>query len=175
MFMRTLPLVWLLLLVLAGCTLLPVSYDLQRVDDRYELRLPGFLSETDRLNDDAPLQMANAYWGLYLIGQHDAWEVLRRKRPQATLETFYTFHVDNLRLDLEEAQGTRPDSLRLDGLPALSGTLSGTFRGEAVRYRLTVIGGETYLYQFLCWYPPERAATVEPVIDSVLHSFRELR
>lgn len=164
-----------LLLALAGCSLLPVSYAPQQVDNRYELSLPSFLNETRDLNEDAPLQAANAYWGLYLISYHTPWEEVHRKRPQAGLSQLYTFHTENLRLDLEEASLTPADSLQLGGLPALSGQLSGRFRGEAVHYRLTLIGGETYVYQLLCWYPPDRAEALAPVIDSVLYSFRELR
>ncbi|RMG54867.1 MAG: hypothetical protein D6722_28535 [Bacteroidetes bacterium] len=164
----------LLLLALTACSLLPVSYTPVAVDGRYALSLPTFLSETTDLNDEAALQAKAPYWGLFVIGHHDPWEELRRKRPSATLRTFYSFHQENLLLNLEQAETSPPDSLRLGGLPALSGTLSGQFQGEEVTYRLTVIGGETYLYQLLCWYPPRRAGELAPIVDSLLHSFREL-
>ncbi|MDX2285885.1 MAG: hypothetical protein NW241_17080 [Bacteroidia bacterium] len=158
----------------AACTPRLDSYRPLRLGNSAMLSVPEGLQPVSDLNEDAPLQLADPAREIFAVFRSSDWEALRRKRPYADLEDYYDFHLENLLIDLRSTLAPSPDTVRLGGMMALSGWVTGDYKGDSLTYRLVVIESEQRLYQGLIWMTPESWRRYHPQMDSMLRSIREL-
>lgn len=162
-----------LALLATGCA---TSYENQLFNGLFALTVPDYLEATASLNSDAQVQLANKHKEVYAIIRYNTWEDLKNnnKGNAGTLEDYYDFHIENLLIDVHEPLAPGPKELKINGLEALEGHVSGTVKGESIYYKLVMIAGKEHLYQLLVWTTERNLAQYEPDMDKLIHSFREM-
>lgn len=162
-----------LTLLAFGCS---TSYENQLFNGLFALTVPDYLKVTATLNSDAQVQLANKHNEVYAIIRYNTWEELQnsKKGNAGTLEDYYDFHVENLLIDVHDPKAPGPKNLKINGLEAIEGFISGTVKGESIHYKLVMIAGKEHLYQLLVWTTEGNLAQYEADIDKLIHSFREM-
>ncbi|MDX2250306.1 MAG: hypothetical protein SF052_26220 [Bacteroidia bacterium] len=162
-----------LIFVLSGCD---TRYKNQLYNGLFALTVPDYLEATSELNGDAPVQLASKEKEVYILIRYNSWEELRNnsRGTAGTLEDYYDFHIENLLIDVHNPQAPGPKPLKINGLEALEGFFSGTFKGENLYYKLVMIAGKNHLYQLIIWTTEKNRTKYEPDIEKIIASFREM-
>ncbi|MEO0898771.1 MAG: hypothetical protein AAFY71_20330 [Bacteroidota bacterium] len=134
------------------CTLFLDDYQSVTIKG-YEVTYPSFLSETDRLSENADLQLQDVQGDIYAVLRISHWDSLRSNKPEEDLNDYFEFYLDNIYKELEGPIISGPDSLFTNGFEGIEGQLSGSYKGNQLHHRITLLQDSTYLFQFLQWAP----------------------
>lgn len=156
------------LLLVWGLACQSVTYEALEVKNRFRIEIPSYLTPQEDMHTDAVLQLGDPYRHTYLLVRYDALPDSNRRQ---SLEDYYITTVENL---LPGALVPYPDSLSLDGLPALRISLDSHHEGNAVRYDLTLVQGKAHLYQILSWVETDEADAFTLDQERMVQSFKEL-
>lgn len=161
------------MILLSSCMLLPTEFKTVNIGNRYSIQLPEYLELNTTLNEDAELQYANLSQQIFLLGRHNQRSQLSESELD-DLSALFSFHVENLVLELQNPTVPTADTLRVNGLPGVKGQFTGLFKGEETTYQITILQGQEYMYQFIAWAPANKMADFLPDIDAVVNSFKLL-
>jgi hypothetical protein len=160
--------------LLTGCQWLPTNWQELRHQDQFALQVPEFLSPTERLAADAALQLQDKHHELFLVLHYADLDSLYERRPSYATEDYYDFHAANLTEPLRETQASAVDTVAIGGLTGLSGSFEGVYREDRLYLRLVVLEGEHCLYQLLTWTTEAHREQMQPTMERMIASFREL-
>ncbi len=140
---------------------------------RWSIEVPGFFESELQLNDDAPFQHHSPSRDFFVVLRYDSRALLESRQPSYSLEDFLDLSIERLIQVLVDPAVPDAAPTRMEGLPAHVATITGTFEGEPVRYRIAVVQGKEVLYQLLLWVPESKSEELSPHMERVLMSFRE--
>ena len=149
------------------------TYSVVETQSGYGLEVASYLSPLERLHPEATVRYGNVYRNQYLLVQHHRLKKLYAARPKADLEDFYALTAEQLLREMSGVEILVPDSVEIDGLPALMGSLQATHKGDQLQYLMAVIEGDTLLYQVLAWSSAEKFGAYEADARRMIQSFNE--
>ncbi|MEL7534262.1 MAG: hypothetical protein AAFN10_23355 [Bacteroidota bacterium] len=153
----------ILLVSFGGCS--QVTYERVIVDERFSLEVPSYLEIQEDMHEDAPLQRGNVYESTYLVGRYDSLP-----EGETDLEAYY---LNTFQQILPGIPVPYPDSIQVDGKLALHVQAAGSYSNRTLIYDLTLIQGETFLYQVLSWTEEKEAAKHLNDMRRIWQSFSE--
>ncbi|MFK7926283.1 MAG: hypothetical protein AB8H47_30325 [Bacteroidia bacterium] len=158
---------WIALLcfgALIGCS--EIAYESIIVNQHFSLEIPDYLELQENMHADAPLQRGNVYESTYLIGRYDSL-------PAGVID-LEAYYLNTFQQILPGAPVPYPDTIQVDGKLALHIQTAGSHSNRALIYDLTLIQGESFLYQILSWTEEKEAPKYLDDMEKIWKSFREL-
>ncbi|MEM6347166.1 MAG: hypothetical protein AAF927_24970 [Bacteroidota bacterium] len=152
------------LAILSSCS--QVTYERVIIDQRFSVEVPHYMEPQDNMHQDAPLQRGNVYESTYLIGRYDSLP-----EGETDLEAYY---LNTFQQILPGVPVPYPDSIKIDDKLALHVQAAGSYSNRTLIYDLTLIQGETFLYQILSWTEQKAAADHLNDMRRIWQSFAEL-
>jgi len=153
-----------------------------KVEGRYMVTLPTFLEKSDRLNEEASLQMENALKEFYVV-------IIDEPKSEMDIALAEGYFHDSVKNDLEtysqlifdnyEVAFTNPEfsevvDTTIHNMKAKVTTLTATLEELNIFYTIGVIEGENDYYQVLTWTLIGRRKKHESQMNAILHSLQEL-
>ncbi|MEO0473167.1 MAG: hypothetical protein AAF206_26370 [Bacteroidota bacterium] len=163
----------LILLFAISCSS-PTQFHTRSISSHFQMDLADYLAETHTMNADAVLQLENKSKNVYMLVRENPWEPLRNNESSLInpLEAYYLTSAQQI---LGTDKGiTIPDSIQINGLPALQGTLAHNFDGEEIVYELVLVEGKSFLYQILAWTLSENYEKHQGDLRKMIASFSEI-
>lgn len=168
------------IILLAGCSTEPQEVV---IDNKYKLTLPGDLTSTTRLNDDASFQYYNGFKELYIMVIEDAFDEVYTSITDLELEGEYPFNFEGFCMlacsgdenvfagvsDREKLEKTT-----INGLDARTFDNVRTLNGIEVYYKMALVQGKETYYQIITWTLPERSEKYGTVMEDMINSFTEI-
>ena len=158
------------LITVAGfaCKSLSEPRTIKSKDGKYEITVPGDMSEAPNLNKDAQLTASNRLKDLYLF-------VLTNKKSDYADGQTLDENTDALRKEglkaLTDADSTTPDKIKIDGNDARRYRLTGKRDGLNLAYFVTVVETADHFHHIWTWTEGSKAAENGPVLNRIADSF----
>ena len=170
-----------LTLLLSGCADFN-KLEKVTVNNQYTVELPGFLSETNDLNDEASLQYQNLFKEFYIIILDEVKEDVHGAIIENDLLDFYSLDIDgysDLLIDgvisemNEDAESERKE-VHINNRKANLMYLSGNIEDLDIYYEFGFIEGKDHYYQIMVWTLEKNRTKYQEGMDKIVKSFREL-
>jgi|GEM_PF-2322531 len=148
------------------------------VADKYQLRIPETMQQSNELHDFARLQYADEQKGFFLIGIDESKNELSNLQLFYELEDYSHFVTRTVSDGLDTANVSATTSQSVNGLSCISTDLFGAMTSNEepleVYYRLMVMESQSNFYQVIAWTARSRYESFRPIADEIECSFREL-
>lgn len=152
-----------------------------KVKGKYAIDIPGFLTETNQINEDASLQYANVPRELNIIVIDEPVTDVENAITENNLENYYSNDLDgyvNLLtdgLDTEVELDSTPKikSLTINGLEARRMDFTGKTDDLHIYWKFTFLKGRNTYYQVITWTLADKKEENEPVMEKMVNSFTE--
>jgi len=148
----------------------------------YAVSLPGYLSETNDLNEDASLQYQNLWKEFYVIIIHDLKSEMEEILEEHELLEIYPNDLEGYSsliwdgfeedIDIQNIADTVDD--RIHGMPVKYRKINAVVEGLDVFYYFAIIEGKERFYQILAWTMTEKQKEYEEEMKRMIYSFKEL-
>ncbi len=152
-----------------ACKLSGEPHTLKSKDGKYQITVPGNMSEAPSLNKDAQITAANRFSELYVF-------VLTNKKSDYGSAPTLDRHADVLReatlKELSNGDSTTPEKITIDGNEARRYRITGQRDGVKLAYFMTVIETEDYFHHIWTWTEGSKATENEPILNRIADSFR---
>lgn len=147
----------------------------------YTLQLPGHLTKTDELNDDASLQYKNEFREFYTIVIHEPKSELNTVLKKNYPEGFYTpdlkgytdILINGIDENIIHEEKTTTQPKTINGLPANVAELSGLSDGLEIFIKIAFIEGKDNYYQVMVWTLANKKNEHLPAMNTIIDSFTE--
>ena len=163
-------LVAIILLAVVGfaCKLSGDPHTIKSKDGKYEITVPGNMSEAPSLNKDAQLTAANRLNELYVF-------VLTNKKSDYASGVTLDRHADVLRnatlKELTDGDSTTPEKVTIDGNEARRYRITGQRDGVKLAYFMTVVETADHFHHIWTWTEGSKTAENEPILNRIADSF----
>lgn len=145
---------------------------------QFSLLLPSYMQPApdNKLNPTAKLQYCNYYRNVYALVLDQA-----RSNPSDTsLRQYADRHVQEMAKTLIKPQQIDSATLQINGLNSIDLTIAGDLGQlkdlrERIYYRLSFVESPSHYYQIVAWTWDSRRKNFAADLDSIVHSFREIR
>jgi hypothetical protein len=165
--------------LLAACS--GESTQTVKVDGRYAIDLPSFLTETTDLNAEASLQYQNTFKEFYVIVIDEPKTELIKALD---INSMYDRYTADLKGYSELVTDGMDSSIATDSLPAFEETtingskarllsFEGLSSGYKVYWKLAFIEGNNRYYQVMTWTLAESRTKYEDEMLAIINSFKE--
>ncbi|MCC8188991.1 MAG: hypothetical protein LIP08_16235 [Bacteroides sp.] len=152
------------------------------MEDMYSISLPGYLSETKDLNEDASLQYQNLGKEFYVIViddlKSDMQDILEEYELLEIypndLEGYSNLIWDGFEEDMDIQKITDPTDDRINGMSVKYRKINAVTEGMDVFYYFVIVEGKERFYQILTWTLTERQRKYEEEMKHIIYSFKEL-
>ena len=138
-------------------------------DGKYEITVPGSMSESPDLSKDAVLTAAAKRNELYLF-------VLANKKSDYASNPTLDRHTDVLRqalLDqLTEGDATSPEKVTVNGNEARRYRVSGVKDGVKLAYFMTIVETADHFHHIWGWTERSKADENGPILNQIADSYR---
>ena len=163
---------WILFcgLVLAACQ--STTYERKEFGETFKLNLPSYLSPIENMHTDAVVQMGNPYRHTYLLVRYDSLAAFSQADQEKAL-SLEDYYIETFQKLLPGEPVPYYDSLQVGGLNGLRVRVDSHHEGTAVTYDLSLIQGESLLYQILSWTETDEVEQFEADQNKIVESFQE--
>ncbi len=148
------------------------------VEDKYQLRIPETMQQSNELHDFAKLQYSDEQKGYFLIGIDEPKDDLRNLQLHYKLDDYSHFVTRTVSQGLDTVNVSTSTSHEVNGLSCIStdlfGAMTATEKPLEVYYRLMVLESPSNFYQLIAWSARSRYQQFNPIADEIECSFREL-
>jgi hypothetical protein len=163
----------LLMLSLASCS--PGHHEV-KVNDLYAITLPADMKPVADLHEDASLQQSDASRPLYVVVIDESKEEMQKHELDYDLEIYFENIVSRKLVEsLPEVSIAPPRKTTLAGASALVTDVTGKTASEDIYYKIAVIETPNAFYQVLTWTQGAKRKEMEPEMEKIVNSFRELK
>ena len=133
------------------------------------LTIPGHWNETNKLNDEADVQVCNELREQYLIVLTEP----KKDFPTGfNLEAFAKLTSGAITQSAKGRAGAS-NKTTINGKDAVMTEISGTIDGVAVFYLHTAVEGAAHFHQIIAWTTAELESKNRPILEQAIRSFRE--
>jgi len=147
----------------------------------YSLQIPGSMSSTTQLNDEAALQYQNIIKELYVIVIDETKAEVQTALDENGLQYDYTNDLqgyydlvgNNILSTLSRETLPKPVDTTINGLKAKVLDIEGTVEGQDIYWKFAFIEGKKKYYQIMTWTLASRKDTHEAVMRAMVNSFKE--
>jgi hypothetical protein len=139
-------------------------------DGWISLEVPSSWSNLPEIGKDSPLKMGNKFAEQYLMVFTDP-----RVDFRGTLPEFSKLTTGRMVTKLQDASASEPQSLTINGFPALRVRVEGTAGSVHVCYHHTSVETPDGMHQILQWTLASREAKAFPVFEKVAESFQVVK
>ena len=159
------------LIAFAGfaCKSLSEPHTIKSKDGKYEITVPGNMSEAPSLNKDAQLTAANRPNELYVF-------VLTNKKSDYADGQTLDEHADILRNALQkqltDADASTTENVTVNGREGRRFRVAGGKDGIKLTYFLTIVETADNFHHIWTWTEGSRADTNGPILNRIADSFR---
>jgi hypothetical protein len=151
-----------------GCKSLSEPHTIKSKDGKYEITVPGNMSESPGLNKDAQLTAANRLSELYVF-------VLTNKKSDYSAGHTLDRHAEVLRnatlKELTESDSTTPEKVTIDGNEARRYRVTGKRDGVKLAYFMTIVETADDFHHIWTWTEGSKAGENEPILNRIADSF----
>lgn len=155
------------------------------VDNRFKVMIPGYLSKTTALNNDAILQYQNMFKEIYFMVIEDGKDVLYQTLADNELtdefppsfEGFFKLMSNsdsNTDAFLKIEDRDKVKNKKIHGLPAKTYANTRDIDGIGIYYSMAIIEGKNHYYQVIAWTTAGKKVRNEKVLNEMVYSFSEL-
>lgn len=162
----------------ANIELEPVS-----INDEFSMGIPGFMTKTASLNEDASLQYQNMFKETYVIVIDenkqefiDAYIGLEAyDTTRSVLSNYADTQIQLTTSNMEVIQKNKITSLKINGLNAATVQIDANVEGvkNAIAYFLTFIEGKEKLYMVMAWTFRDKKDDYAMIFEKMAKSFQE--
>lgn len=145
---------------------------------QFSLLLPSYMQPApdNKLNPRAKLQYCNYYRNVYTVVLDQA----RSNPTDTSLRQYADRHVQEMAKTLIKPQQIDSATLQINGLNNIDLTITGDLGQlkdlrERIYYRLCFVESPSHYYQIVAWTWDSRRKNFAADLDSIVHSFREIR
>lgn len=153
------------------------------VNDKFKMTLPGSMSETTKLNEDASLQYMNLFQGLYLIVIEDSFDEVNESIIENELEEdvpmnfdgycqLISFSESDAFLITDDYEELKQETI--NGLQARTLTNNRHITDSDIYYEVALIQGKETYYQVICWTVSDYEKKHKERMKEIIYSFEEL-
>ncbi|HVF88941.1 MAG TPA: hypothetical protein VNH22_02665 [Blastocatellia bacterium] len=139
-------------------------------DGLSRITLPPGWKQEQELHEQADLQAADRANEMYVIVMSESKEDFR----DMTVEKHSEFTRSALTEKLESPELSEPEKVTVDGLPGTQYEIRGGVDNLNIAYLHTTLESPTHFHQILAWTLKSRFDKNRPVLDAVIHSFKEV-
>ncbi len=148
----------------------------------YKIELPGYMSESTILHDEASLQYQNTFKELYIIVLDEPKQSFNNAISGNSLATEYSqdiqgyadLLIEGLSTSLQLSQEPDPKPSKINGLTARTFTMQGISEGIDIYWRVAYIEGRENYYQVLAWTLAENKDKYDAAMGKMINSFKEI-
>lgn len=168
-----------LLFLFVGCD----NDTFQKVNTKnFSLELPGNMSRTQQLNDDAVLQYQNLFSELYTVVIEEEDETLTDAYPEifendadryAGLKSYAFLALQAYDSSRDAAEELVLNETTINGALAVTTDLNFTAEGHKIYMTFTFIKGQNHFYQMLIWTLQKNQAKFKTDFDKIANSFTD--
>lgn len=158
--------------------------DLQeiKVDNRYSISIPGFLTKVSDLNEDASLQYMDALREYYVIVIDEDKEEFHAAIDDPLFENLYSKDIDgytNLLIDNFESSAlvktkSKITETKINGMPARLVNINASFDGVDVFCSLSYLEGKSRYYQVFSWTLQGNESKYKESLNAIAHTLKEI-
>lgn len=149
------------------------EYQTVKVKNKYSLKLPDFLSETQTLNSEASLQYQNALREFYVIVL-DEPKAQFPNQEAINLEEYKNIVLENMKLNLSEPTISSIEDTIINGLKAKIFSISDNTQNIEIYYQFAYIESKSNFYQIMTWTLENRKDKFSDDMDKIIASFKEM-
>jgi len=161
----------IVVLAVAGfaCKSLGEPHTIKSKDGKYEITVPGNMSESPSLNKDAQLTAASKLNELYVF-------VLSNKKSDYADGQTLDHHADILRnatvKELSDGDSTAPEKIQISGKEALRYRITGKKDGVKLAYFMTIVETADHFHHIWAWTEGSKAGENGAILNQIADSFR---
>lgn len=152
-----------------ACKSLGEPHTIKSKDGKYEITVPGNMSESPSLNKDAQLTAANRINELYVF-------VLTNNKSSYADGQTLDQHADVLReallRQLTDSDATTPEKVTVNGRAARRYRVSGVKDSVKLAYFMTIVETADQFHHIWTWTEGSRAEKNGPILNQIADSFR---
>jgi hypothetical protein len=175
--MKKLLLILALPLLLASCNSEPQTV---KVDGKYSIELPDYMTKADSLHEEASLQYDNTLRELYIIVIDENREDYD-KLAESGLYEGYNPGLGGYAALLSKQTATAVGQKtipaladkKINGLSAKTFSLSGKVNNISAYWKVAYIQGKNRYYQIVAWTLADKEKDYSTVMDGMINSFKE--
>lgn len=155
------------------------------IQNEYSMGIPGYMTKTKTLNDDASLQFQNIFKEAYVIvideSKQEFIDALVESEGYDSTGTVITNYADTqVQLttnNLDVISRTETITLKINGLDAAHTEMDATMAGvpSPITYFLTFIEGNEKLYMVMAWTLQKNKDTHRKTFNKMARSFKTLK
>lgn len=153
-----------------------------KIENKYSISIPSFLSKVSNLNEDASLQYQHAWKEFYVIVIDESKDEMQRALVDNNLAGSYTNDVDGyskLLIDgFQQAVSVNTKSNIVDttinNMPAKLLTISGQVEGIDAFYYLAFVEGKERYYQIMAWTLADKEYQYRDKMRKLIYTLKEL-
>lgn len=153
-----------------------------KIDNRYSLTIPGFLTETNELNDEASLQFMNAAREFYVLVIDENKEEFHEAIQEnflgdlygSDLDGYANVLIDNFNNSADVQEQSEIKKTKINGMTARLVTFKAKFDGIDVYCNMAYVEGKENYYQIFCWTLLSNEKKYKTEIDAIPLTFKEL-
>jgi hypothetical protein len=141
---------------------------------RFELYIPPYLEPAKHLNNKAELQYSDSLHSVFALVFREEIPNLEKDSIAIALEEYFRFAKADILQSMKDARDRGDTISFINGYPAFSSELFGSYAGMDVYYRLSVLADEDYFYQIHFWTSRAQKAKLEGDFYASTISFKPL-
>lgn len=146
-----------------------------KVNDQYELTVPGYLHACTDLHKNAAVQLQSTENDIYLIVIDEKKSVISDLGMHYKLKSYYATVLKQP--FISEIKNSTTDSIpiqkKIAGNEALITNINGWVNNQHVFYKLAVIETPISFYQVVVWTRADKKNRLENDMTKIIESFRE--
>jgi len=152
-----------------ACKSMGEPHTIKSKDGKYELTVPGNMSESPGLSKDAQLTAANKVNELYVF-------VLANKKSDYAGDQTLDEHTDILRAallgGLKDGDASSPEKVTINGNEGRRYRVSGVRDGVKLAYFMTIIETADHFHHIWAWTEGSKADENGPILNQIADSYR---
>lgn len=178
--MKTLIGLLLPFILLSSC--LPEKDNEIRIDEKYVITLPSFLTKGNDLNNEASLQYQNLMKEFYVIVIDESVKDFENalavnnlsESIENNIEAYSDLVLKGFEATLRVKKKSKDNYTTINGMPARLLTINATIDGLDAYYSIAFIKGEKNYYQIMTWTLEKHEGQYKEKMDKILRSLKEL-
>lgn len=176
------PLFLMMVAFLSGCAS-DEGEQTVKIENRYSLTIPAFLSETNNLNEDASLQYQNLFKEFYVVVIDEPKDELHRlledydltDRYEDNVDGYASLIFDGLNESLVNPKQGEVVTDNVNGMAARLTTFDGTIDDIQIFYSYGIYEGQDTYYQVIVWTESDKQSKYRAKMDAILQTLKELQ
>jgi hypothetical protein len=158
--------------------------DLQevRIDNRYTILIPSYLTQVSDLNEDASLQYMDAFREYYVIVIDEDKDEFHAAIAEPMFENLYTKDIDgyanllitNFESNVEVKTKTKTTATKINGMPARLVNMNASFDGVDVFCSLSYLEGKRRYYQVFSWTLQGNENKYKESLNAIAKTLKEI-